>query len=343
MELCFLEKLKKNKNLLGFSGGIDSVAMFFSLLEAGIEFDVAIVNYGIRETSNKESLYAQALCEKYHKRCFTFEAPKIHSNFECEARAIRYRFFEEIIAKNHYDNLILAHHLNDKLEWFLMQLTKGAGLNSILGFEGVELREGYNIIRPFIHITKTEIYQYGSKYEFYEDITNKDTSYKRNEFRLHYSDELIKKYAKGIRKSFAYLHKEKTSIYVEKEMFDLGDIVYFQKDDVDSNIYNLDKCLKKMGYVLSCAQREEVMRTDFCCQIAGKYTIERNENFLFVSKIHTKKTPLPKPFKEIARKIRIPSKIRAEIYEYLRSKNMDFEQMNEYLKQRFIKSSMDCQ
>lgn len=343
MELCFLDKLKKTKNLLGFSGGVDSVAMFFSLLEAEVDFDVAIVNYRTRETSDEESLYAQDLCEKYNKRCFTLKAPKIHSNFECEARNIRYRFFEEIITQGHYGSLILAHHLNDKLEWFLMQLTKGAGLNSILGFEGVQIREGYEIIRPFINITKTEIYEYASKYKFYEDITNEDKSYKRNEFRLCYSNDLIKKYAKGISKSFEYLHREKQSLYRQKEIFHLGGILYFELDEIQSNLYIIDKCLKNMGYVLSCAQREEIVRTDFCCEIAGKYIIEKNQNYLFVSKIHTIKVSLPKQFKEISRKIGIPSKIRVQIYEYLCSKNMGFDDMNEYLKDKFIKSSRHCQ
>lgn len=343
MELCFLDKLKKTKNLLGFSGGVDSVAMFFSLLEAEVDFDVAIVNYRTRETSDEESLYAQDLCEKYNKRCFTLKAPKIHSNFECEARNIRYRFFEEIITQGHYGSLILAHHLNDKLEWFLMQLTKGAGLNSILGFEGVQIREGYEIIRPFINITKTEIYEYASKYKFYEDITNEDKSYKRNEFRLCYSNDLIKKYAKGISKSFEYLHREKQSLYKQKEIFHLGGILYFELDEIQSNLYIIDKCLKKMGYVLSYAQREEIVRTDFCCEIAGKYIIEKNQNYLFVSKIHTIKVSLPKQFKEISRKIGIPSKIRVQIYEYLCSKNMGFDDMNEYLKDKFIKSSRHCQ
>lgn len=343
IKLCYLDKLKKTKNLLGFSGGVDSVAMFFSLLDVGVCFDVAIVNYGTRETSDEESLYAQALCEKYNKRCFVLKSPKIHSNFECEARIIRYRFFEEIITEGDYGSLILAHHLNDKLEWFLMQLTKGAGLNSILGFEGIESREGYQIIRPFINTTKTEIYQYASKYKFYEDITNEDRSYKRNEFRLSYSNELIKKYAKGISRSFEYLHREKQSLYKQKEVFSMGGILYFELDDMQSNIYIIDKCLKKMGYVISSAQREEIIRTDFCCEIAGQYIIEKNPNYLFVSKIYTIKVSLPKQFKEISRKIRIPAKIRVQIYEHLYSKNMSFNDMNDYLKGKFIKSSRDCQ
>ncbi|PAF54529.1 tRNA lysidine(34) synthetase TilS [Helicobacter sp. 13S00482-2] len=336
MKLCFLDELQDHKNLLGFSAGVDSVSMFFSLLELGIEFDVSIVNYGTREASDEESEYAQDLCRKYHKRCFVLKAPRIESNFECEARKIRFDFFEDIIVKNNYDNLILAHHLNDKLEWFLMQLAKGSGLNTILGFDGIEQRERYKIIRPFINITKSEIYEYCSKYKFYEDSTNEDSRYKRNEFRYTYSNKMIKKYSKGISKSFEYLTQERKMLYKEREILYFGDIVYFQKCSPYQDIDEIDKIIKKMGYVISSNQRKEILRTGFSCEIATKYIVENNENYLFVSKIYIPHFILPKKFKDIARKNAIPRRIRSKIYEYMHQKNMTFDEMNHHLKDKFI-------
>ena len=55
-----------------------------------------------------------------------YEAPKIEKNFESSAREIRYGFFEELIQKYGYENLITAHHLGDRFEWMLMQFCKGA-------------------------------------------------------------------------------------------------------------------------------------------------------------------------------------------------------------------------
>ena len=51
-----IENLKNKKNLLAFSAGVDSSALFFLLLEHGIKFDIALVNYGTRETSDKEEI-----------------------------------------------------------------------------------------------------------------------------------------------------------------------------------------------------------------------------------------------------------------------------------------------
>ncbi|MDO7252428.1 tRNA lysidine(34) synthetase TilS [Helicobacter cappadocius] len=343
MELYFLDVLKKAKNLLAFSGGVDSVAMFFSLQKAGIEFDIAIVNYGTRDTCDEESDYAQSLCQTYNKKCFIFKAPAIRSNFESQARRIRYDFFEDVIAKNGYDNLILAHHLNDKLEWFLMQLTKGSGLNTILGFQAIEQREGYQIIRPFINTTKMEIYKYCSNYKFYEDSTNTDNGYKRNKFRHFYANDLIEKYAKGITKSFEYLEEEKKLLYEDSEVFYLGKIAYFQKSFLHQNLYQIDKIMKKMGYVLSASQRGEISKRNFSCEIAGRYIIDNNKNYIFVSKIYTHDLILPKKFKDIARKNAIPKRIRMEIYSHMQSENIPFNDMNYYLEGKFIQSSRHCQ
>ena len=51
-----LSYLKGKKNLLAFSAGVDSSALFFLLLEHDIKFDIALVNYGTRETSDKEEM-----------------------------------------------------------------------------------------------------------------------------------------------------------------------------------------------------------------------------------------------------------------------------------------------
>ena len=66
LELQTLELLKGKKNLLAFSGGVDSTALFFLLLKSDIRFDIAIVNYGQREQSKEEVLYAQELSNRYN-------------------------------------------------------------------------------------------------------------------------------------------------------------------------------------------------------------------------------------------------------------------------------------
>ena len=115
------------KNLLAFSAGVDSTALFFLLLREKIFFNIAIIDYNIRSQSKDEVLYAKQLALEYNKRCYVKEeVSMLSSNFENNAREVRYNYFDEIILRDSYDNLITAHQLNDKLEWFLMQFTKGA-------------------------------------------------------------------------------------------------------------------------------------------------------------------------------------------------------------------------
>ena len=63
--------LKQSKNLLAFSAGIDSTALFFMLRDFDIEFDIAIVDYGVREQSILEVEYAKELAATYDKKCYS--------------------------------------------------------------------------------------------------------------------------------------------------------------------------------------------------------------------------------------------------------------------------------
>ena len=169
--------VKNQKNLLAFSAGIDSTALFFLLLENNISFDMAIVNYNLRTQSKEELAYAKELAHKYKKEIFIYEIIlESTSNFEKKARDIRYTFFEEIIIKNQYKNLITAHQLNDKLEWFMMQLSKGAGLVELIGFNEFEQKENYKIYKPLLDISKDELEKYliENNYSYFVDQSNFD-------------------------------------------------------------------------------------------------------------------------------------------------------------------------
>ncbi|PAF49551.1 tRNA lysidine(34) synthetase TilS [Helicobacter sp. 12S02232-10] len=337
LKLEFLGELRNRKNLLGFSGGSDSVALFYALIQNEVYFDIAIVDYGIRESSKDEVSYALDLAHQYQKKCFVFKAPQIASNFEAKAREIRYGFFERIIDLKGYENLVLAHQLNDRLEWFLMQLSKGCSLATLLGFDGIEIRENYRIIRPLINTPKKLIYAYCHSYKFFEDSSNQDMSYKRNEFRLKYTQELVEKYCTGIAKSFEYLREEKSFLYPNVAVLRLGEIRFFERGGSLSDIYQTDKILKTMGYVLSASQRQEIFKMDFSLEIGQKYIIESNEEYIFVSKSYSFPFAMPKKFKNIARILKIPRRIRPQIHFYLDSRGMKPEEMMAYLRKKLCK------
>ena len=151
LHLSCRDRLIEGKNLLAFSAGVDSSALFFLLLDNKIQFDIALVNYGIREESIEEERYAKYIAKERNLKAHITKAPKFSTNFEKNARDFRYSFFKTLIDKENYTNLITAHQLNDQLEWFLMRLTKGAGVNELLGLEEISQRENYTLIRPILN------------------------------------------------------------------------------------------------------------------------------------------------------------------------------------------------
>ena len=308
--------IRNQKNLLAFSAGVDSSALFFLLLENNIPFDIAIVNYNLRAQSKEEISYAKELSHKYKKEIFIYETKlESNSNFEKKARDIRYTFFDEIIKEHHYVNLITAHQLNDKLEWFMMQLSKGAGLVELIGFNEFEHKENYQIYKPLLNISKVELEEYllKNKHKYFVDQSNFDEKYKRNFFRHNFSDKFINNFSKGIKKSFEYLQKDLDSLNIQnKPLKKIKDLEIFlnQKDD-NLNIRTIDLSLKRRGILLSFANRNEILKQKEI-SISNKINISINEDYIFIApKVEI---IMDKKFKESCRIAKIPKNIRPYIF-----------------------------
>ncbi|MCG3705515.1 tRNA lysidine(34) synthetase TilS [Aliarcobacter butzleri] len=308
--------IKESKNLLAFSAGVDSSALFFLLLKQNIPFDIAIVNYNVRVQSKDEVNYAKELALKYNKQIFIKEVKlETTSNFEKTARDIRYKFFEEIIDENSYETLITAHQLNDKLEWFLMQFTKGAGLVELIGFNEFEQKENYKVYKPLLEITKEELENFlkQENIKYFIDNSNFDEKYKRNYFRHNFSYKLLCEYTNGIKKSFKYLQDDINSLNIEitpiKNFNELE--IYKNQNDNNLNIRIIDNNLKKRGFLLSSAQRKEIIKQKEIT-ISHKINITLNEDFIWICpKIEIN---IDKKFKEFYRINKIPKNIRNYIY-----------------------------
>ncbi|MFX4233842.1 tRNA lysidine(34) synthetase TilS [Aliarcobacter butzleri] len=308
--------IKESKNLLAFSAGVDSSALFFLLLKQNIPFDIAIVNYNVRVQSKDEVNYAKELAIKYNKQIFIKEVKlETTSNFEKMARDIRYKFFEEIIDENSYEVLITAHQLNDKLEWFLMQLTKGAGLVELIGFNEFEQKENYKVYKPLLEITKEELENFlkQENIKYFIDNSNFDEKYKRNYFRHNFSDKLLCEYTNGIKKSFKYLQDDINSLNIEItpiKVFDELEIYQNQKDN-NLNIRIIDNSLKKRGFLLSSAQRDEIIKQEEIT-VSHKINISIKENFIWICP--NVSSIMDKKFKEACRINKIPKNVRNYIY-----------------------------
>ena len=318
LEPSSLKILKNRKNLLAFSAGVDSTALYHLLKEQNVSFDIAIVNYKAREQSDEEVAYALKLAQDDNKRCFFLESKLSGKNFEHDAREIRYRFFEELIQKHNYNNLITAHQLDDMLEWSLMQLCKGCGLAELIGMQPIESREDYNIIRPLLFTPKKSLLKFleTKRVKYFLDHTNQSDSFKRNRFRKYASSFLMESSSSGIAKSFKFLLQDKIDCFLPPKIIFKSKKFYCIKtpDNDKLLIHQIDTLLKKEGYVVSTAQRNHILNSRSVV-IGGKWSIEITDKLTFICPyIKPGSLKMPKWFKERCRELKIGSKVRPYLY-----------------------------
>ncbi|MCK9473792.1 tRNA lysidine(34) synthetase TilS [Sulfurimonas sp.] len=316
LENKILLKLKDKKNLLAFSGGADSTALFFLLLKNDIPFDIAIVDYGIRKQSKQEVEYARELSKEHHLTCHVLNALKFENNFEAKAREIRYKFFEELITKHGYENLLTAHHLGDRFEWMLMQFCKGAGCAEIAGMQSIDKRNFYTLVRPLLHLDKKELlaYLHANEKIYFEDESNLDEDIKRNAFRHNYSLPLLEKYLSGIKKSFAYIDEDRAELIEEIELKSIGSFAYFKSSQNQrADIFMIDKYLKSKLYMLSASERE-VLKNNSIAIVGRRFIVNQERDLVFILPYEKEMPKMDKKFKDVCRILKINPKLRPYLY-----------------------------
>jgi len=182
----------KDKILIAFSGGPDSVVLSFLLKKFQAYFKIekislAHLNHSLREESDKDEEFCKDFGQKYDIPIFTKKvdvksvAKKEKKSIEEAGREERYKFFKEIMEKENFNKLATAHHLSDLVEtlflWFIQGNKKG-----LKGFKPNE----ENIIRPLYYIKKEELLEYCHKNDLPHviDKSNFDKRYLRNKVRL---------------------------------------------------------------------------------------------------------------------------------------------------------------
>ncbi|MGB3948839.1 MAG: tRNA lysidine(34) synthetase TilS [Bacteroidia bacterium] len=192
--LTYIAKQKlvtqKHTVLLAVSGGIDSVVMVDLFHKAGLKFAIAHCNFQLRNVeSNEDEQFVKALAHKYNVAFHVIKfktaeiAKKNKTSIQVTARELRYQWFEKIRTENKYATIATAHHLNDSIETFIINFTRGTGIS---GLHGILPKQG-NVIRPLLFATKQEIENHAKKHTliFREDSSNASDKYTRNKIRHH--------------------------------------------------------------------------------------------------------------------------------------------------------------
>jgi tRNA(Ile)-lysidine synthase len=174
--------------LLAVSGGIDSMVMAHLFITAGIQTGIAHCNFKLRGVeADKDEEFVKGFAVTYNIPFYSIAfdtsgyATRQGISIQMAARDLRFNWFEEIREKHGYNLVALAHNLNDNVETFLINLTRGTG---ITGLTGMKPRAG-NIIRPLLFATREEITEFGivNNISFREDHSNSEVKYTRNRIR----------------------------------------------------------------------------------------------------------------------------------------------------------------
>jgi tRNA(Ile)-lysidine synthase len=185
-----LPMLTDAKLLIACSGGLDSVVLTHLLNELNFPIALAHCNFSLRAKesdgdANFVQEWADQLSIPFHLKQFDTDgfASKHKFSTQMAARQLRYDWFEVLLNEINYDYLLTAHHADDDLETFLINLSRGTGLRGLTGIQEVNNK----VVRPLLSFSRAEILSYAKLNELYwrEDSSNSKSDYLRNNFRLN--------------------------------------------------------------------------------------------------------------------------------------------------------------
>lgn len=213
--------LKGKKLLVAVSGGIDSVVL--SHLVSNLEnttISLAHCNFQLRGVeSDLDASFVKTLGKSLQLETYTinFDTSSYSENHKLStqlaARKLRYDWFQKLLKELSFDYVLTGHHADDNLETFLINLSRGTGLDGLTGIP--EINEF--IVRPLLPFSRSEIEVYAKEkgYQWREDASNKETKYLRNKLRLEVIPKLKEinpNFLKSFKNTTKFLNEDKKII-----------------------------------------------------------------------------------------------------------------------------------
>ena len=167
-----------DRYVIAISGGVDSAVLTHIFHKLELNFRTVFINHN-QKGSKELKQSAQALSDilKLNHKCIETDIKTDSS--ETVMREARYEVLNNDIDEK--EILITAHHRDDKVETFFINLLRGTRLK---GLTSIALKRK-NIIRPLINTSKSQIIEYAKDNDIYfqNDVTNFDNSISRNWIR----------------------------------------------------------------------------------------------------------------------------------------------------------------
>ena len=181
-------ELYHQKILLAVSGGLDSMVLVDLCLKSSLNISIAHCNFKLRaEESDAEERFVVDFAKNHNLTVFSeqFDTNKFVENsklsVQMAARQLRYDFFEQLRTQHHFDTLLTAHHADDNLETFFINLNRGSGIDGLVGIP----EKNKHIIRPLLPFSRAQILSYAkaNAVKWCTDSSNADVKYQRNHLR----------------------------------------------------------------------------------------------------------------------------------------------------------------
>ena len=244
--------LSGKKILLATSGGKDSMVMVHLFQQLDYKIGIAHCNFQLREMESFEDQnfvqeYASAndipvFITQFDTKAFA-EDYKVST--QVAARELRYNWFYELLETEKFDYILTAHHADDNLETFLINLSRGTGLEGLTGIP----EQNDIVIRPLLAFSQEEMEEYAklNNIKWREDSSNASDKYLRNKIR-HHLVPMLKELNPNFLSSF---HKTQTYLQEAQVMVEDASIMIYQqvaKQEDDTIYFDLKKLKKLPNY-----------------------------------------------------------------------------------------------
>ncbi len=234
-----LSFLDESKLLIAVSGGIDSVVLAHLCWKLKLDFALAHCNFNLRGSeSDSDEDFVLNLAENMEVEVFieNFETERYADqnkiSTQMAARELRYNWFNELAEQLNFDYILTAHHADDNLETFLINLSRGTGIEGLMGIPEIN----NNIIRPLLPFTREEIevYANSNKLHWREDSSNTSKKYLRNKLRLDLIPQLKEinpQFLQNFIKTQGFLQDSKTII--DDKIDDISEVIIKEVSDTE--------------------------------------------------------------------------------------------------------------
>lgn len=182
---------KGDRILVALSGGVDSMVLAELLRREGYDITFAHCNFHLRGAeSDGDEQFVREYAERLGVKLFVkqFDTMEFVENqkvsVEMAARELRYAWFDDLCRDARpcvFTKLALAHHADDQIETFFINLLRGSGIK---GLKAMQPCNGM-YIRPLLWASREEIKKFAieNDIKWREDSTNSYTVYLRNKIR----------------------------------------------------------------------------------------------------------------------------------------------------------------